>query len=137
MRRAYVIAFVCCAVCASAARAASRAELYDLQERCAKRTEQEFRREWGDGIVREGGAIVGTGSFQNHYNVRLNKCFYLLTYETPASNMVTLFDINEQKEYGMLFERRREPLKVNCRVGEKTCSSEAEWTRLIAPFMEE
>ena len=95
MRRACVIAVHCYAVCASIAHAASRSELYDLQERCAKRTEQEFRPDWGAGFVRAAGEIIGTGSFHNHYNVRLNKCFYLLTYDTPTSRSITLFDINE------------------------------------------
>jgi len=127
-----------CVLVASVTFAATRTELYDLQERCAKRTEQVFRRDWGpDGLVKQANGTLGVGSFHNHYNARLNKCFYLLRYETAESTLITLFDVNDQNEYGMLFMRTREPATTSCRVGQRVCATESEWKRLIAPYMEE
>ena len=90
---------------------ASTKEEYELQEKCGKRAA-----EWGD----EWGAQLGGRTyfdkdgmeewrdFVNHYNRKLNKCFFLLTIRWSLKIMEGrlyviekhLYDINENKEYG-------------------------------------
>lgn len=114
---------------------------YELQERCGKRAEEEFRREWGNGITntKEGQSIA---SYRNHYNSQLNKCFYLLTNQSVPSKdnksrpskQITLLDINENKEYGFFFKFNDGPL-MDCAVAGKKCASQTEWEALVAPYM--
>src|SRR5450759_2885071 len=59
-------------------------EDYELQERCGKRADELFKREYGNtGITntKDGQAIAG---YKNHYNSKLNKCFVLLTYRAVS-----------------------------------------------------
>ena len=51
-------------------------ELYELQERCGKRAEEFFRREYGTVPKTEYG-ITMWFNYENHYSARLNKCFFL------------------------------------------------------------
>ena len=91
----------------------------------------------------EGGQDIT--SYQNHYSATMNKCFYLLI--TPGLNfkkqpqyttkLMTLLDINENKEYGTFFERSDFSAPAHCNVQEKICHSENEWRELLRPFMEE
>ena len=60
-----------------AAAALSKRQAYELSERCGKTAGEEFRREWKGGIVNTATGQM-TASFRNHYNSKLNKCFYLL-----------------------------------------------------------
>src|SRR5438874_10526693 len=132
---AIMITTACCQVFAATAK-----EEYELQERCGKRAEQVFTKEFGGGIVNteNGQATVG---YTNHYNRKMNKCFYLLTYTSldykvkakTWSTMVTLFDINEQREYANFFERSSDRLGFVCKVGDRKCQSREEWDLLIRP----
>lgn len=111
---------------------------YELQERCGKRTEEWFRSEWGTGITGQAFA-----SYRNHFNANLNKCLILITYQDFGNNLkkqrtstlITLFDINESKEYGNFFMFDDQVSPSTCRVGSRTCASEAEWKSLVAPYM--
>ena len=116
---------------------------YELQERCGKRAEDSFRREYGNGISNtETGQNIT--SFQNHYSATLNKCFFLeivtsVNYkETPKnmSTMMTLFDLNDHKEYGEYFKRSQDSIPFICTVQDQICHSEAEWRELLKPYME-
>jgi hypothetical protein len=74
-------------------------------------------------------------NFENHYNSRLNKCFYLemsTTYERGKEpfKLLRLFDLNDNKEYATFFDGA-------CVVHDQFCQSEAEWRLLIKPFMED
>jgi len=51
-------------------------DLYDLQERCGKQAEERFQ---GIGKQRETAGFTFSFDFENHYSLRLNKCFFLLT----------------------------------------------------------
>lgn len=111
-------------------------EEYELQERCGKRAEESFKKEWGNGIfsTKEGQALV---TFRNHYNRRLNKCFYLQTYidskfKGKQKSMTTsriLVDFNDNNEIGTFLS------PTICHVGGNVCRSEKEWDALVAPFM--
>lgn len=85
--------------------AASSKEEYELQERCGKRTEELFKRDFGNGINNTDDGY-SLDSYSNHYNKKLNKCFILLTsighskkYESDSTSYA-LYDVNENKEYG-------------------------------------
>lgn len=124
--------------------AASTKEEYDLQERCGKRADEFFKREYGNGISnnKDGQSISG---YTNHYNKKLNKCFFLLTTsdlpykdkKNSASTFITLFNINEQKEYGNYFKRLKDNFGFVCKVSDKVCHTQDEWEALIKPYMEE
>jgi hypothetical protein len=50
---------------------------------------------------------------------------------------MTLFDINENKEYGEFFKRSDMGNPAQCYVQQKSCRSESEWQELLRPYMEE
>lgn len=124
--------------------AASPKEEYDLQERCGKRAEEYFKREYGNGIsnTKDGQSMT---VYTNHYNKKLNKCFILLTTtnvtykdkKVSSSTFRSLYDINENKEYGIFFKRDNDNFVFECKVSDKVCNSEDEWEALIKPYMEE
>ena len=127
--------------------AASNRDDYDLQERCGKRAEESFRRDWGEGIKNtDSGPMIA--DYRNHYNRKLNKCFVLLSVLTGqnknkkeknggVSRSIMLYDINESRMYGnfLQFEFGRPP--IQCHVFDKKCQSEDEWNSLVSPYMEE
>jgi hypothetical protein len=125
--------------------AASNTEQYELQERCGKRADEVFKREYGNGTTqdKDGQTVFG---YRNHYNTKLNKCFFLESSRTypksrekksSASVMERLFDINENKEYGTYFKRDEDNYSFACVVENKLCRSKEEWEALIKPYMEE
>lgn len=119
-------------------------EEYELQERCGKRAEEVFKSGYGStGITntKEGQAIAG---YRNHYNKKLNKCFFLLTYrdipykkKQAGSVLISLYDINENREYGSFFKRDTDSHPTECTVSGKACHSEQEWVALVSPYMDE
>ena len=133
--------------------ALSKRQGYELSERCGKTAGEKFRREWKQGVVNtETGQMVA--SFTNHYNSKLNKCFYLLTVnhfthknshggEATMNLSMMLADINESKGIGNYFGAPTSASKVvaghplECKVLDKLCSSSEEWEALAKPFVEE
>lgn len=115
-------------------------ELYELQEKCGKTTRDEFRREWGNGIVNTKDSQM-VSNYQSHYNKKLNKCFYLLTTTTyiktkdlnSSMEMRSLWDIQENKSYGELDTTLTRLFK--CTVGVNRCSSKEQWETLVIPYM--
>jgi hypothetical protein len=79
---------------------------YDLQERCGKRAEQVFSRDWPNGSPDNSLGYLTTATYQSHYNQTLNKCFVIETstsYPKEGPLVIkTLFDVNSNKEYGTL-----------------------------------
>jgi len=51
--------------------------------------------------------------------------------------MKTLFEFNENKEYGSLVLFGKNIKTDNCVVLDKSCKSLQEWDLLVAPYMEE
>ena len=115
-------------------------ERYTVQERCGKRAEEVFKRDYSPNTqnTAEG---QWTFSYENHYNERLNKCFVLYTGTLTSPGIfrtqLTLTDINENRESGQYIAATKARPLVHCIVGEARCSSEVEWRRLAKPFMEE
>ena len=122
--------------------AASTKEEYELQERCGKRAEEVFRKEYENRNIGES----WMSNYTNHYNRKLNKCFILVTSnffpdkkfreEYGIQTDKTLWDINEYKYYGEFVKFSKSGVSY-CEVLGKRCSSENEWDSLVKPYMEE
>ena len=119
---------------ATGAQAQSLNEKSELSERCGKRAASAFAERLQGvqpGVATEAGNVA---NYENHYNSRLNKCFYLETlvvfHKEGVHNSMTIFDINENKEYGAY-------ISGTCYVQTKRCKTEEEWRTLIKPFMED
>ena len=120
--------------------AQTKEERYLLQERCGKQAAATFKTDWGGNVVNANGSQI-RANYQNHYNERLNKCFYLessTTYKSGAEPFKTLrlFDINENKEYAT-FGGTATRGDLICSVGDEHCSSEQEFMQLLAPYMKD
>lgn len=118
----------------------SAKEAYELGEQCGKQAAQIFTKENGTGIEGSEKEIMMLSNYENHYNRKLNKCFYLLTSvlrdaEGRSGAIKYLRDINENKKYGSVSSANNQ--LMNCDVLGKRCHSEDEWNSLIAPYMNE
>lgn len=119
--------------------------LYELQERCGKTSAQIFKQEWkvdpGTPSRLPGASESTIPNYRNHYNARLNKCFYLINSiswdakNKEASTSEDLSDVNENKGYGSFFSAGERVLL--CQVLGKNCKSKEEWDSLIRPYMED
>ena len=76
----------------------------------------------------------------------MNKCFVLLIgmnvpkndkKDVGISTDKTLWDINENKQYGIFFKFSKRSEPTNCEVLDKFCYSESEWDSLVTPYMAE
>jgi len=110
----------------------SRKEIYELQERCGKRAVELFEKDFPPADRK------GLENFENHYSVRLNKCFMLEDNtlfssdngKNYQSRFMALVDVNDNKTVGSFNS-------LSCDVGEKKCRSEQEFKALIRPYMED
>ncbi len=117
-------------------------EEYELQERCGRRAEEIFRKDWGRGMSQTGGSIF-EGNYNNHYNKKLNKCFYLIWStaivrkgkEQSTTRSAVLYDINGNKEYGAFSQLDADASPSRCIVLNNSCSSKQEFDKLVAPLM--
>jgi hypothetical protein len=116
------------------------------QEQCVKRSEEYFNKEYSNGIINGEDGERLTSNYTNHYNKKLNKCYILITStqfirntENKIENIriKTLFDLNENKEYGSLIQFDNNNKPNNCRILEKYCNSEKEWDLIVKPYMGE
>ena len=118
-------------------------EQYELQERCGRAAALAFKTDNPDGTISNTDEGQSIASYQNHYNAKLNKCFVLYTttmlnYKaTPkyTATSMTLFDVNENKEYGTWFGRADRDGAIICNFQDNHCHSEKEWKELIKPYM--
>jgi hypothetical protein len=119
-------------------------EQYELQERCGKRAAEVFKNDFPEGSVTNTKDGQMVSSFQNHYNARLNKCFYLTSSliieyrnnKKGTTTVLSLYDINDNNEYASFTGKPNEPFAL-CVVRDRVCSSEKEWRQLIKPYIEE
>ena len=126
---------------ATVAHAQTATERYNLQERCGKFAAEVFAKEWGTGFSNmDNGQTIA--DYRNHYNFRLNKCFYLeLSITEPRSgderpfSSSRLFDLYESTEIGTYQQLGDEV--VSCDVQGKECQSLVEYQALIKPFMQD
>ena len=125
------------------AHGATSMQAYELQERCGKQAENWFRSEWGHAGVTNTKKGQATANYRNHFNGAMSKCFVLLTYldlpykdkKQSPSTQITLFDVNENKEYGTFFKFANSELLFQCDVEKRHCKSRDEWETMIAPYM--
>jgi hypothetical protein len=114
--------------------ALSKQQIYELSGRCEKMSSEQFRRAWKDGIVDTADGKM-TAEFVNHYNAKLNTCFYLLTVASASTLKRMLFDMNGGELYGEYLG----PAIVESPSASrpKTCASEGEWGVLVRSYMED
>jgi hypothetical protein len=108
-----------------------------LSEKCEKKCEDHFRKEYGNGRLNDGKRTV---SYQSHYNTKLNKCFIMLTttffvekYKLSYKEKF-LFDVNYLRDYAFFHNSGKITF---CDVERNKCNSEDEWVSLVKPYMEE
>jgi hypothetical protein len=128
-------------VAARATVAQAQTAKYDLQERCGKFAAEVFAKEWGTGFSKSDNGQTIT-DYRNHYNFRLNKCFYLeLSRIEPRSkderpfSSSRLFDLYARTEIATYQQLGDEV--VSCDVQGKECQTVLEYQALIKPFMED
>lgn len=116
---------------------------YELQERCGKQSAETFKREWGTGTT-NGKDGQGFQNYKNHYNAKLNKCFYMVTggfiskeKTQGTQDWKRLLDVHENKEYATYIKNSKDKEPMACSVLDKQCSSAKEWEVLIKPYMED
>jgi hypothetical protein len=124
-----------------AAPALSKQQLAENAAQCGSRSRAQFSRDWKDGVENSAEGKT-TAEFTNHYNARLNTCFYLLTVASPGTRKKMLFDINGGELYGeylgaAVVDSPKPPVPKACRVESFYCASEREWHVLIEPYMED
>jgi hypothetical protein len=109
------------------------------QERCGKRAEQIFAKNWPHGSPDNSAGYTTTAFYTSHYNAKLNKCFMLETSQgyDPKRPFVMKFllDANSNKEYGQFFKSIGFP--PTCNLGDQICSSEPKWDAMARVYMEE
>jgi len=119
----------------------SKQQAGERAERCEKLSREQFRRAWGEGIV-NGDAGQMTAQFWDHYNAKLNTCFYLLSVVSAGSRKKMLFDVASGEQYGeylgpVEFDSPAAERPKSCRVESFYCASGREWDVLVGPYMEE
>lgn len=116
--------------------ALSNAQARERSEECGRTSREVFQREWKEAAA---GAAPGQPAvdFTNHYNAKLDTCFYLLTVNDAASGLrKMLFDVNEREPYGEYLGREA-AFPATCRVEHLYCASSGEWDVLVSPYMED
>ena len=117
-------------------------ENLELQEKCALQAERVFKRLGYKESVPQNGVF---GTYQSHYNAKLNKCFMTLdsTTTNPDTefNFKFLFDAYEQRGYGEYTKKYGEASPTICKLfpssaDESLCTSEEEYKAFVARYME-
>ena len=120
-------------VFASGAQAQSLVDKYELSERCGKRAAEVFAK----ATEETAGLTIAADNYENHYNSRFNKCFYLESHQRGAMRSLMLIDLNDHKEIGAYIGQLDSQDPVKCVLQEKRCKTQEEWRALIKPFMED
>ena len=112
---------------------------YDLQERCGKRAEETYSKDWGEEGIINHKDYQELRSFTNHYNKKLNKCFILISSQQFWTNHVKesyeLWDINDRKLYGSYYGGYPLGASIQCNLLDTLCNSYKAWESLTKPFM--
>ena len=119
-------------ILAGSAQAQSLKEKYELSERCGKRAEETFARDWKK-------PPSGEVNYEAHYNARLNKCFYVeimnFLQKGKVQRSLALYDLHENRQIGWYSGWGDSTLW--CRVQERFCKTEKEWRAFVKPLMED
>jgi hypothetical protein len=137
MTRMRVFLFGILCVWSATAYAQTNTERYLLQERCGKRADEIFEKEYSSthaSQTKNGQLII---HYESHYSERLNKCFFLeitTAYEriegrSTSFKIMRVFDANSNKEYASFG-------MGTCFADDKTCRTEEEFLQLIKGYME-
>src|SRR6516164_5348218 len=115
-------------ILAGSAQAQSLKEKYELSERCGKQAAERFAKLLSD-------VYQQPSRYENHYNSRLNRCFYLETYFDhnvfgPITEVTTLIDLHENRELGKYQTPLGKDWQMRCEVQRKECKTEEEWRAL-------
>lgn len=118
---------------------------YELQERCAKRAEQIFSKDWPHGSPDNSLGYTVTANYQSHCNPTINKCFMLEISEAYQKDRPTLektlLEVNSNRQYGQFIGDlpfgKPSGLPLTCNFGQKLCRSEGEWDAMANVYMEE
>ena len=110
----------------------SAKEEYELQERCSKRCEEVFRKEYAHSQIatrKDNEESMWMLTYQSHYNQELNKCFILKSFKYTANSHLIreIYDAYEQAVYGLCVEHSPDTTK--------DCSSR-EWLDIKMKTME-
>jgi hypothetical protein len=118
---------------------------YNLQERCGNTCKEYFDKEYLI-LPRVTDKYLRVLTYENHYNMKLNKCFIKIddiyvdnkTGKPQFANF-RLRSIHENKNVGSISVSWRNPEVSfsNCKVMDTKCNSYEEWEILIKPYMEE
>jgi hypothetical protein len=157
------IAFALAVIACSAT--VARSQSLDLQEKCASQARKAFQElENEDDPSSEGWQVLGeqqhSGTYQSHYNTKLNRCLMLTTdlhaLQDDNVEVVTLVDANERRKYATYQEMQsHEAVAKDLQTGTKTsgkvlscklapsirhettCKNREEFEAFVAKYMEE
>jgi hypothetical protein len=77
-------------------------EQYELSERCGKQAAENFKEIWGEPNYFGKGTATAQAiiTYENHYSLRLNTCFYLQTRFVTEIKFkeLLLYDLHENRE---------------------------------------
>lgn len=111
-------------------------QIYDLQQKCGKRSEEWFKNKYG------GSGDIHLMGYENHYNKKMNKCFILVSKKLDDYSLSIdltqeehLFDVDENKEYGsVVFIKGKQSTCYFIDGKEKDCEK-YHWINTIHPYM--
>lgn len=110
---------------------------YELQERCGKRAQEVWKRDFGDKDTKARHVV---SVYENHYNPKLNKCFLavntMVTEDNKATKERKLYDVDENRTFARYSS---EGPNLTCAIyvgkSKRECSSELEWLDLIQIYI--
>src|SRR5215831_17910086 len=80
--------------------------VHEPQERCSRQAAQTFEERGGNVASTKDGQILA--NYESHYSVGQNKCFYLEISTTIQRKSLQLYDLNENKQFGLFQEKKGE-----------------------------
>lgn len=130
----------------------SKEQVRARSEQCEKKTRDRFRRDWKDGSAQTADGRTAA-EFTNHYNAKLDTCFYLLTVSHSANHGGQgsapagilgrkLFDIDTAELYGEYLGPAADGspadgFPATCRLEALHCGSRREWEVLLERYMQD
>jgi hypothetical protein len=124
----------------------TQSQSLDLQERCSAQAEKTFQAMEKEYNSEPSYGITTVGSdYQNHYNVKLNRCLMLTDKTTLAKdstatiNTSFLIDANERRPYAFYMQIGLKVMscELTPSIREKTlCQSREQFDAFVADYME-
>jgi hypothetical protein len=116
-------------------------EMYDLRDRCKISATVQFEKAHGVDGTRSAPNTTATHSFRAHYNVRLNRCFYLEMGTVVFTDQKLgwfsdemLYDLLDNSIIGVMTVNNAGE-RVVCRLADVRCESKQDWDSLLKPYM--